>query len=355
MGSCHSVRFDYQKDVSFYSTVGNTVSYIEKAQWRSRDSRTKVSDANESSTKETANPLLVNSYAGSLKRFNKASTETKPESYFDEDVSFKMQQQRSAWQDWEDFDTRGCQSLESSDSNQLNTAEVLYLDDEGRMPQLKSVCPRSKIYCSSSSCSSSARLTLTTFIPNPITEVIRGKLYLGCEDNAWDEKELLSLGITHILSVSNHINPIKGIDHKHFVMNDCGRTDLNTVMEKVYPFMERGQETGKKLFVHCKLGQNRSATLVISFLMKNKGLSVYEAYKMLKEMRPLVHIHHNYAKMLLNLERELFGETSLPDDWMEFDEFTMTGTPCYKNEELTWDEQHVFKVNQKLNKLNCFK
>jgi len=219
------------------------------------------------------------------------------------------------------------------------------------MAQLKSMCPRSQIYRSSGSCSSSARLTPTTCIPNPITEVIRGKLYLGCEDNAWDEKELLSLGITHILSVSNHINPIKGIDHKHFVMNDCGRTDLNTVMEKVYPFMERGQETGKKLFVHCKLGQNRSATLVISFLMKSKGLTVYEAHKMLKEMRPLVQIHHNYAKMLLNLERELLAKR-VPDDWMEFDEYTMTGTPCYKYEELTLDERHVFKMNQKLNKLN---
>jgi len=344
MGSCHTQRFEYQKDVSFYPIVSNRVSFIEKAQSRSRDrgwALTKVSDGNESSEKETATHSLLNSYVGCHKRFK--NTETKPISYFDEDVSFKVKQQRSARQDWKDFDIRGCQSLESADFVQLNTPEVLDFDDEARMAHLGSMC-------SSRSCSSSALLTSTTYIPNPITEVISGKLYLGCEDHAWDEEELLSLGITHILSVSNHINPIKGIDHKHFVMSDCGRTDLNTVVEKVYPFMERAQEMGKKLFVHCKLGQNRSATLVILFLMKNKGLTVYEAYKMLKEMRPLVQIHHNYAKMLLNLERELFGETSLPDDWMEFDEFTMTGTPCYKNEELTWDEQHVFKMNQKLNK-----
>jgi len=91
--------------------------------------------------------------------------------------------------------------------------------------------------------------------------------------------------------------------------------------------------------------------VVISFLMENKGLTVYEAHKMLKQMRPLVQIHHNYAKMLLNLERELLAKR-VPDDWMEFDEYTMTGTPCYKYEELTLDERHVFKMNQKLNKLN---
>jgi len=331
MGSCYTEKHEYQ-DVSLYPTVGNRVSFIEKAQWRSRDrvwASAKVSHANESSD------------VGSQQRSYKASTGTKHIPYFDEDLSFKMQQERLAGKD---FDIGECQSSPLFDL----PPDILYFDDEGRMAQLKSIRPRSHIWSPSSS---SALRTSTTYIPNPITEVIPGKLYLGCEDNAWDEKELLSLGITHTLCVSNRINPIKGIHHKHLVMNDCGRSDLNTVMEKVYPFMERGQGTGKKLFVHCKLGQNRSATLVISFLMKNKGLTVYEAHKMLKEMRPLVQIHHNYAKMLLNLERQLFGETSLPDDWMEFDGYKMTGTPCYKYEELTLDEQHVFKMKQKLNKL----
>jgi len=245
MGSCHPQRFEYQKDLSFYPIVGNRVSFFGKAQSRSRDrgwALTKVSDVKESSEEDTAIPSLVNLYAGSHKRINEASMETKPISYFDKDVSFKMKQQRSARQEWEGFNIRGCQSLVSSDFVQLNTPEVLDFDDEVRMAQLESMCSRSLIYCPSSSCSSSARLTSTTYIPNPITEVIRGKLYLGCEDNAWDEKELLSLGITHIVSVSNHINPIK---HKHFVVNDCGRTDLNTIVVKVYPFMEQAQETGK--------------------------------------------------------------------------------------------------------------
>merc|ERR1719419_694723 len=103
------------------------------------------------------------------------------------------------------------------------------------------------------------------------------------------------------------------------------------------------------LFVHCKLGQNRAPTLVIAFLIKNRGLTLYEAHKMLKEKRPLVQIHRNYAKMLLKLERSLLGETSLPDDWMEVDGFSpLDGVPYFKSEELTVEEQQSFKISQKI-------
>lgn len=192
------------------------------------------------------------------------------------------------------------------------------------------------------------RSSSLTYRPFPITEVIPGKLFLGCENHAFDKDMLLALGITHILSLTNRINAIEGIENEHFVMNDSGRTELKKVLKKVYPFMKRGTQGKNKLYVHCKLGQNRSATVVISFLMKSKELTLYEAHKMLREKRPLVQVHQNYAKMLLQLDRELFGETSLPDNWMEVDNYDMaSGEVHYKSEKLTRDQQQLFKVNQR--------
>jgi len=185
-----------------------------------------------------------------------------------------------------------------------------------------------------------------SFMPNEITEVIPGKLYLGCEMRASKDDELLSLGITHILSVTNSIFPIEGIEHEHFVMSDFGKTELNTVVDKVYPFMESAQQSWNKLYVHCTFGQNRSPTIIISYLMKNMGLTLYEAHKMVKEKRPLIHIHPYYAKMLLKLEKELFGETSLPDNWMEPYGRDSIGIPLYQAEELTEEQQQLFKSNQ---------
>jgi len=180
-------------------------------------------------------------------------------------------------------------------------------------------------------------MSSSTFTFNEITEVLPGKLYLGCEDRAGNDSELLSLGITHILSVSRRVNPIKGMEHKHFVMKDMGRTALKNVLDKVYPFMERAQTAKNKLFVHCKLGQNRSPALVISFLMKSKRLRLYEAHKLVKDKRPVVQIHHNYAKMLLQLEMDLFRETTLPDNWLESDGYDMSSgirIPSYNSDNL---------------------
>jgi len=167
----------------------------------------------------------------------------------------------------------------------------------------------------------------------PMTEVISQKLYIGSEQNSLDEKELLSRGITHIISVTNHVHPIKGINHAHYPMDDRGKTELTDVLKELWPFMQKSQESGKKLFVHCKLGHNRSATLVLALLMKSKGLKLREAYKQLKVVRPVVQINQQYAKMLLKLENDLFGDTSLPNDWMEIRGFdSVRGEVIFKGE-----------------------
>jgi len=243
--------------------------------------------------------------------------------------------------------TDGLFNPQSADSDDCKTPKIVYINRKSQCCDLGELSATPTISSLRSFCGSSSRSS--KFGPTPITEVIPDKLYLGCERRAFNDAELLALGITHILSVTNHINSIEGIEHEHFVMHDRGKTELNKVLKKVYPFMKQAQKPKKKLFVHCKLGQNRSATVVISFLMKSKGLTLYEAHKMLKEIRPLIQIHHNYAKMLLELDRELFGEASLPDDWMELDKVDYsTGAVCYKSEELTFDQQELFMTSKKL-------
>jgi len=258
---------------------------------------------------------------------NELWSESKLKLFFEDTPTFEQQKWNSTRHNWNE-----------SSFVMLKSKKIVEFDSSDPDQFISSPC---STYCSTI-------LSPSTYTPNQITEVISGKLYLGCEDKAGSERELLSIGITHILSVTSRVNPIKGIEHEHFVMSDMGRTELNYVLEKVYPFMERAQQAKNKLFVHCKLGQNRSPTLVLSFLMKSKRLTLYESHKMLKEMRPVVQIHQSYAKMLLKLEMDLFGETSLPDDWMELDKKNIrNGFPVYKSEQMTVEEQRMFKLSQK--------
>lgn len=150
----------------------------------------------------------------------------------------------------------------------------------------------------------------------PLTEVT-SQLYLGSFEDAKNEEELRSRGITHTICLIGPMHPIEGIEHRHNPMSDYGKTDLKLVLKKLSAFVEESQRPGKSLFVHCMSGQNRSATVVIAILMKIKRKSLLEAWKVVKNKRPVVQINEQYAKQLTEIELELFGRTSVSANWME--------------------------------------
>merc|ERR1719233_457599 len=89
--------------------------------------------------------------------------------------------------------------------------------------------------------------------------------------------------------------------------------------------MKESQEPDNKLFVHCQLGQNRSASFVIGFLMKTRNLSLYEAYTFVKEKRKLIHPHKKYLEQLRQLDLELHKVYSTPSNFLDI-------VPCSKGE-----------------------
>jgi len=174
-----------------------------------------------------------------------------------------------------------------------------------------------------------------SYAPLPMTKVLP-RLYLGTFDDANNENELMAKGITHILSLIGHKSSVKWVKHKQKPMNDYGKTDLNGVLEEVLTFMEEGQKDGNSLLVHCQSGQNRSATVVIAFLMMNCHETLFLAHNKLKNLRPVVQINVEYAKQLLELEKELFKENSLPSNWMERGSFDHTKLEVkYRYENMT--------------------
>jgi len=161
---------------------------------------------------------------------------------------------------------------------------------------------------------------------------ITSQLYLGSFEDAKNEAKMVELGITHILSLIGPKHPIDGINHKHRPMNDNGHTNLKRLMKENWLFVMDSQQPGNKLFVHCMSGQNRSATVMISILMKLKGESnkLVDVYNLVKDKRPVVQINELYAKQLLELERDLFGTTTMSNDWMKIRSYDMkTGSVVF--------------------------
>jgi len=174
----------------------------------------------------------------------------------------------------------------------------------------------------------------TTWEPIPMTKIL-SNLWIGNFDDACNKADLKSNGITHVLSLVGHRSPFNWVEHKHYPMNDYGKTELKAVLEEVTEFIERGQKGNNNVLVHCQSGMNRSAVVIIAILMIMNKRTLYRAHRDLKKLRPIIQVNVDYAKQLLKLERELFdGVNSLPCDWMERDYQESTCEVFYKHENL---------------------
>lgn len=59
-------------------------------------------------------------------------------------------------------------------------------------------------------------------------------------------------------------------------------------VERALDFMRERVAEGKQVYVHCKAGRGRSATVVLCWLIKEKGMTPEEGVALLRERRPHV-------------------------------------------------------------------
>jgi len=95
-------------------------------------------------------------------------------------------------------------------------------------------------------------------------------LYLGSEWNASNLEELRQNGITHILNVTREIDNFfpGSFQYMNVRIYDEETTDLMKHFNSTYNFIKNAKSSSGKVLVHCKMGISRSASVIISFLMK---------------------------------------------------------------------------------------
>uniref|UniRef100_A0A1I7ZJY4 Phosphatidylglycerophosphatase and protein-tyrosine phosphatase 1 n=1 Tax=Steinernema glaseri TaxID=37863 RepID=A0A1I7ZJY4_9BILA len=71
-------------------------------------------------------------------------------------------------------------------------------------------------------------------------------------------------------------------------MQDFTGTTSRQNIQSAVEFMEEIASTGKTVYVHCKAGRTRSATVAISYLMKRNDWAPNVAFEHLKSKRPQV-------------------------------------------------------------------
>lgn len=136
-------------------------------------------------------------------------------------------------------------------------------------------------------------------------------LYLSGVDTALNRAAITSRHITLIVNATvEHACPeYSGVECVRVPVLDQPHASLS---EHFDPVTERihNNQAGSTL-VHCTAGRSRSASLVMAYLMKFKGVTLLQAHHWVLEVRPFIRPNAGFWRQLLEYERKLYGRNSV--------------------------------------------
>jgi hypothetical protein len=141
--------------------------------------------------------------------------------------------------------------------------------------------------------------TLMYHSPSPIDK-ITDKIYLG-DFRAADSRELLlGHGITHIINCAKDIPEVYPDTFKYLSLNlkDNNRQDLTEAICVSLGFINEAD----RVFIHCKQGVSRSASIVIAYLIKEKQMTFDTALENILAVRNCVNPNNGFEAQLRRLE-----------------------------------------------------
>ncbi|XP_030478635.1 dual specificity protein phosphatase 1 isoform X3 [Cannabis sativa] len=138
-------------------------------------------------------------------------------------------------------------------------------------------------------------------VPSKIEEC----LFLGSLEAARNKSELKELKITHILTVAHCLVPIYPDEFVYKIISvaDKEDTDIKQFFDECFNFIDEAKRTGGSVLVHCVVGKSRSATIVVAYLMRQHGMSLSEALKLVRSKRPIVAPNSGFLSQLKEFEK----------------------------------------------------
>jgi len=99
--------------------------------------------------------------------------------------------------------------------------------------------------------------------------------------------------------------------YKQIKINDSNQEDIGQHFDEAIQFIDEAREQGSGVLVHCHAGVSRSATVTVAYIMKRQGLCLGDAYKFVKDLRPVISPNLNFMGQLLKYEKnKRNGESS---------------------------------------------
>ena len=135
---------------------------------------------------------------------------------------------------------------------------------------------------------------------------IEDRLFLGSMSHANDRHVLKRLLITHVLTIC-HLPPTHypDISYRFVSLNDLPSEPISHKFAECHKFIDAALARGGRVLVHCYAGVSRSATVVIAYLMRKRGLSYPEAFGHVQTRRAVVRPNYGFVQQLLDFSQRL--------------------------------------------------
>lgn len=114
----------------------------------------------------------------------------------------------------------------------------------------------------------------------------------------------------------------------HAMLNRLGHASVtpcyNLKSDYQFPLsssVDEAREQGSGVLVHCHAGVSRSATVTVAYIMKRQGLCLGDAYKFVKDLRPVISPNLNFMGQLLKYEKNKRNGESSWSIWIQDKQF----------------------------------
>ncbi len=141
-------------------------------------------------------------------------------------------------------------------------------------------------------------------------------LYLGDYRAVRRPDRLRERGVTHILNVreSCRFDLEQEFRLLHRPLADDGGSSLPEAFAPCIAFINEARDSGGACLVHCHAGVNRSASIVLGYLVAEHGMTLRDAFSLVATIREGIHPHPTYFANLQDIERSVHGTVTLRVD-----------------------------------------
>uniref|UniRef100_A0A6B2LK81 protein-tyrosine-phosphatase n=1 Tax=Arcella intermedia TaxID=1963864 RepID=A0A6B2LK81_9EUKA len=181
-----------------------------------------------------------------------------------------------------------------------------------------------------------------------IDAIYPNKLYLSGIGGILRKGELDARQIGVIVSVTfdKGGRQFEDKNYHYFPIEDNPEADIFDIIPPIHTIIDTANAEGKSVLIHCTAGVSRSASVVISYVMKTERMSFENALKFVKKKRLGVSPNWGFMYQLIEYENQI-----LPDKPSEQKHFVAAHLKQLWH--LTCTEEEIEEAIKKLGRNSC--